>query len=76
MEAPRCGCKNWVKSVSHPSEPADYTGSYTRLKKRIVDTEIAMPQGSRTIVTTAVQMLSLIKLTLSEGQQEEGALKN
>jgi hypothetical protein len=27
-----------VKSVSHPTEPANYTGSYTRVRKRIVDT--------------------------------------
>ncbi|MFL6523703.1 MAG: hypothetical protein ACJ71B_09520 [Nitrososphaera sp.] len=42
----------------------------------IVDTEIAMQQSSRTIVTTAMQMLSLLKLTVSEEQEEEGDLRN
>lgn len=55
-----------------PTEPADYTGSYTRVRKRIVDTEIAMHQSSRrTEVTTAIQMLSLLKLTVSEEREEE-----
>jgi hypothetical protein len=64
------GWQNRVKSVSHPTEPANYTGSYTTVRKSIVDTEIAMPQGSRTILTTAMQMLSLLKLTMSEEQED------
>ncbi len=59
----------------NPTEPANYTGSYTRVRKRIVDTEIAMPQGSRTILVTVMQMLSLLKLTVSEEQEEEGGLR-
>jgi hypothetical protein len=39
----------------HPTEPANYRGSYTRVRKRIVDTEIAMQQSSRTILVTAMQ---------------------
>jgi hypothetical protein len=57
------------------TEPTNYTGPYTRVRKRIVDTEIAMQQSSRTIVTTAMQMLSLLKLTVSE-EQDEGGLRN
>ena len=60
----------------HPTEPANYTSSYTRVGKIIVDTEIAMQQSSRTTVTTAMQMLSLLKLTVSEEQEEEGGLRN
>jgi hypothetical protein len=57
----------------HPTEPANYTGSYTRVRKRTVDTEIAMHQGSRrTILTTTMQMLPVLKLTVSEEEQEEG----
>jgi hypothetical protein len=60
----------------NPTEPANYTVSYTRVRKRIVDTEIAMRQGSRrTILTTAMQGLSLLKLTISKEQEEEGGLR-
>jgi hypothetical protein len=40
---------------SNPTEPANYRGSYTRVRKIIVDTEIAMQQSSRTILVTAMQ---------------------
>jgi hypothetical protein len=59
---------------SHPTEPANYTGSYTTARKRIVDTEIAMQQSLRTTVTTAMQTLSLLKLKVSPEQEEEGDL--
>jgi hypothetical protein len=61
--------------VPSSTEPANYTGSYTRVRKRIVDTEIAMHQSPRTIVTTAMQMLSLLKLTVSEEQLGGGRHK-
>jgi hypothetical protein len=60
----------------NPTEPANYTGSYTTVGKIIVDTEIAMQQSSRTTVTTAMQTLSLLKLTVSLEQEEEGGLGN
>ena len=58
--------------------PANYRGSYTRVRKGIVDTEIAMHQSSRrTALTTAMQVLSLLKLTVSEErEEEEGGLGN
>src|SRR5919112_3542041 len=57
------------------TEPANYAGSYTRVRKRIVHTEIEMHQGSRrTILTTTMQMLSVLKLTVSEEQEEEGGI--
>jgi hypothetical protein len=59
---------------SNSTAPANYTGSFTTVSKEIVDTEIAMHQGSRIIVTTAMQMLSLLKLTVSE--EQEGGLRN
>jgi hypothetical protein len=34
-----------------------------------------MPQGSRTILITAMQVLSLLKLTVSE-EHEKGGLRN
>jgi hypothetical protein len=58
-----------------PTEPANYTGSYTRERKRIVVTEIAMSQGSKTILMTVTQTFSLLKLTVSE-EQEVGGLRN
>jgi hypothetical protein len=67
--------QNRVKSVSHPTEPANYTGSYIRIRKRIVDTEIAMHQGSRrTVIITTLQMLSLLRPKASE--EQEGSLRN
>ena len=67
----------------HPTEPADYTGSYTTARKEIVDIEISMHQSagtaiiiatitiaSRTIATTEMQTLLLLKLTVSEEQVE------
>ena len=64
-----------VKSVSHPIEPVNYRGTYTTMRKRIVDTEIAMKQSSRTLLITTMEMLSLLKLTVSEEQEEEGGLR-
>ena len=59
----------------NPTEPANHTDSYTRVREIIVDTEIAMQQSSRrTILTTAMQVLSLLMLTVSE-EQEEGGLR-
>jgi hypothetical protein len=64
-----------LKIQLHPTEPANYTGSYTRLRKRIVDTEIAMHQDSRrTILISTMQVLSFLKLAISE-EQEEGGLR-
>ncbi|MDQ3837085.1 MAG: hypothetical protein M3270_09155 [Thermoproteota archaeon] len=57
----------------HPTEPANYTGSYTRVRKIIVDTEIAVHRSSRTILITAKQILSLL-VTVSE-EHEEGGLR-
>jgi hypothetical protein len=57
----------------NPTEPSNYTGSYTRLRKKIVDTEITMRQRSGTIL---LQMLPLLKLTIFEEQKEEGGLRN
>jgi hypothetical protein len=45
------------------------------VRKRIVDTEIAMQQSSRTLLITAMEMLSLFKLRVSEEQEEEGGLR-
>jgi hypothetical protein len=68
------------------TEPANYTGSYTTARKEIVDTEIAMHQSTgtitidtitiavRPIVTTAVQMLWLLKLTIF--QEQKGGLED
>ena len=71
---------------SNPDEPANCTGSYTTRWKEILDTEIAMHGNagiiittstvtiaSRAIAITAMQMLSLLKLTVS-GQR--GGLRN
>jgi hypothetical protein len=55
-----------IDIVLDSTEPANYTGSYTTVRKRVVDTEIAMQQTSRRILTTATQRLSLLKLTVSE----------
>jgi hypothetical protein len=69
-----------------PTEPANYTGSYTTGAKEIVDIEIAMYQSAGTLitdtltiaarrtVTTAMQMLWLLKLTVS--QEQVGGLRN
>ncbi len=59
----------------NPTEPANYRGSYTRVGKRIVDSEIPMLQGSRTILTSAMQMLSLLKLIVIEEQEEQGGVR-
>ena len=71
--------------VPGSTEPANYTGSYTTVRKEIEDTEIAMYQSvdrviidtinivSRTtiITTTAMQMLYyLLKPRVSEKQEE------
>jgi hypothetical protein len=56
----------------NPTEPANYTGSYTTVRKEIVDTEITMYGSSRTTLTTAMQTLSFVKLTVSEAQEEGG----
>ena len=73
-------------SGARTTEPANYRGSYTTARKEIVDIEIAMYQSAgtliigtitiaaRTIVTT-MQLLWLLKLTVSQGQ-EEGGLRN
>lgn len=73
-----------VKFVSDSTEPANFRGSYTAGSRDTVDIEIAMYQSARivitdtitiaprTIVTTAMQPLSL-KQTVSE---QEGGLKN
>ena len=59
------------------TEPANSTSSYTRVGKRIVDTEIAMQQSSRTtLLTTSMQTLSLLKRMVSPEQEEEGRLGN
>jgi hypothetical protein len=68
---------------SNPTEPPNYTVSYTTAKKEIVDTEIEMHQSAgtvintvttapRTIIITATQMLLLLKLTVTE-EQEKGS---
>ena len=57
------------------TEPANNTGSYTRVRKRIEDTEIAMHQGSRRTILISIptmQVLSLLKLANSEEQEEGG----
>ena len=64
------GWKYRVNSVSHPTEPANYTGSYTAVSKEILDIEITMHQSAG-IITTMMELL--LKLTLSEG---EGGLSN
>ena len=66
------GWTYWVKFVSHPTEPANYTGSYTTVRKRIVNTEIAMQQNSRILLMTAEEMFSLLRLTVSEEQAKTG----
>ena len=48
------GWKNRTNSVLDSTEPANYTGSYTRVRKRIVDIEIAMDQSAATIITTSL----------------------
>ena len=71
----------------NPTEPANYTSSYTTISKVIADTEIAMHQSAgkaiiidtisvapRTIVTTAIEQMILLKLTVSK--EQEGGLRN
>jgi hypothetical protein len=57
------------------TEPTNYTGSYTSVRKEIVDIEIAMYGSLGTILTTVMQMLSSPKVTVSEEQEEEGGLR-
>jgi hypothetical protein len=64
-----------LKIQLHPTEPGNYTGSHTKVRKRIVDKEMAMHQSSTTILTTAMQVLSLLKLRVSDEQEEGGGLK-
>jgi hypothetical protein len=80
------GWRNRINSVLHSTEPANYTGPYTTARKEIVDKEIAMYQSAGTLITdtitiaarrivrTAMQMLWLLKLTVS--QEQVGGLRN
>ena len=52
-----------VKSVSHPTEPANYRSSYSSASKEVVDIKIALCQSACIIVTTAIELLLLLKLT-------------
>jgi hypothetical protein len=52
-----------VKSVPHPTEPANYRGSYTTGLIEIVVIEITMYRAAGTISTTAIELL-LVKLML------------
>jgi hypothetical protein len=77
---------NRTDIVLGSTEPANYAGSYTAVFKEIVDTEISMYRSYRTVtidtitiaprtkITTAMQMLWLLKLTGS--QEQEGGLRN
>jgi hypothetical protein len=47
-------------------------GSYTTVRKRIVNTEIAMQQNSRILLMTAEEMFSLLRLTVPEEQAKTG----
>jgi hypothetical protein len=64
------------------TEPANYTGSYTTVSKEIIDIEIAMRNRNapelkyNTLVTATQVLLSLLKLTVSEEQEEKGGLRN
>ena len=60
---------------SNPTEPANYRGSYTATSKEVVDIKIAMCQSASTIVTTAIELFLVLKLTVSE-EQEEGGLRS
>jgi hypothetical protein len=64
----------WIHLIFqlHPTEPANYTGSYTTFMKEIVDIEIAMHQSSRPILVTSTQNLSLLKLTVSKEREGRG----
>jgi hypothetical protein len=71
-----CSRRFWIhlNFQPHPTEAANYTGSYTSVRKGIVDIEIAMYQSAgtviiiidtstiaaKTIVTAATQMLLLL----------------
>jgi hypothetical protein len=79
----KIGWQNRVKSVSHPTEPANYRGSNTTRWKEILDIEIAMHrntgiQTKHTITTilpeTGVKSMieKLLKLTVCE----QGGLGN
>jgi hypothetical protein len=73
----------WIrlKIQLHPTEPANYTGSYTTVQKQIVDTKIAMSQSANSVITyavniargtaitTAMQMLWLLKPKVCEEQE-------
>jgi hypothetical protein len=58
-----------LKIQLHPTEPANYRGSYTTVSKEIVDIEIAMYQSAGTIVImtgTATIALGTIVITTME----------
>lgn len=81
------GWQNRVKSVSDSTEPVNYTGSYTGVRKRRIEIEIVMHQSAgkviidtitiapRTIVTTAIQRVSLF-LNVTVFQEQEGGSRN
>jgi hypothetical protein len=67
----------------NPTEPANYTGSYTTVRKEIVDIGIGMHQSAGIIITETITIESvttvsttmeplLLKLTESE---EKGGLR-
>ena len=62
-------------NFSHPTEPANYTGSYTRVTKRNIDKEIGMHQGSTTLLTAAMQVLSSLLALTGSHEQEEGGVR-
>jgi hypothetical protein len=69
------GWNYWVKSVTDSTEPANYRSSYSSASNEVVDIKITMCQSASTIVTTAIELLLLLKLTVSE-EQEEGGLRS
>jgi hypothetical protein len=71
------------QNVSHPTEPANYRGSYTTISKELVDTEITMRSDGVTIMTGIITTAALeataktiMELLLSMRVSEEGGLIN
>ena len=67
----------------HPTEPANYRGSYTTISKELVDTEITMRSDGVTIMTGITTTADLgatakttMELLLSMRVSEEGGLIN
>ena len=48
----------------HPTEPANYTGSYTTVSKEIANTEIAMSQSADRVTIDNINIVSETTITI------------